>query len=171
MEPQDHADLSRVLLDAVGLMNELGIRYALVGGLAAMVYGRARYTEDVDLITLGDHESVMRDHPDAMKTWRFDPTCTYKLYHDSGVSVDLWKDAYVDDMVRRARITTLADQPVAVVEPIDLLAMKLRARRPQDDYDVSEILKRMTIDETVLRERVDGEAFAHFLTIKKRTHP
>ncbi len=43
------------LLDAVGLFESLGIGYALIGGVAAMVYGRARFTEDVDFIAASGH--------------------------------------------------------------------------------------------------------------------
>ena len=40
------ASLIKPLQDAVALFEELGIAYAVVGGIAAMVYGRARWTED-----------------------------------------------------------------------------------------------------------------------------
>jgi len=44
MEPNpiDPSALQQALIDAVELFRELKIGYALVGGLAAMVYGRAR---------------------------------------------------------------------------------------------------------------------------------
>jgi len=170
MKEEQSADLIQVLLDCAHMFEELHIRYALVGGLAAMVYGRARFTEDVDLITYGDHESILREHKEVMQKWNFDPGCTWKLYHSSGLEVDLWKDQFVDEMVLRATTTTLAEHKIPIIDRLDLIAMKLRAARPQDDYDISEILKRGEINEETLKQRVGDEEFTHYLSIKKRTH-
>ncbi len=162
------ADLTRALLDAVGLFEQLGISYALVGGLAAMYYGRARFTEDVDFIAAADHEQTLAQHPDAMRQWHFDPSCTWKLYHQTGIAIDLWKDAHVPAMLQRAISARLAGQTVQMVEVYDLLAMKLRADRPQDDYDISEICKQRQIDEQLLRQRVEPAQFERFVQLKKR---
>jgi hypothetical protein len=170
MEDSAHeADLTGALLDAVALFEHLHIRFALVGGLAAMYYGRARYTEEVDFITAGDHEAVLREHAHIMREHRFDPSCTWKLYHDSGIQIDLWKDRFVDDMVARAATATLAGRDVPIVDAHDLVAMKLRAQRPQDDYDISEIIKRTPLDDQTVAQRVAADEFDHYTQLKRRS--
>ncbi len=94
MEPSNEPT-TQPLLDAVALFERLGIRYALIEGIAAMYYGRARFTEDVDFVAESLHDSILADNPTAMVEHRFDPACTYKLYHTSGVDIDLWKDEFV----------------------------------------------------------------------------
>lgn len=161
-------DLSAALSDAIALFESLGIRYALIGGLASMYYGRARFTEDVDFIAATGHEAVLASHAHAMREHRFDPASTWKLYHDSGAEVDIWKDAHVDDMLPRAVTATLGGQPVRIVEVHDLIAMKLRADRPQDDYDVSEILKHTAVSDDTVRGRVTADQYARYEAIKRR---
>ncbi len=167
-ETPEQPDLTRSLLDAVALFESIGIRYALVGGLAAMVYGRSRFTEDVDFVAASEHQQILENHPDEMKSHGFDPTCTWKLYHTSGCQIDLWKDSFADQIVLRAVAVELAGRSVQVAEPHDLIAMKLRADRPQDDYDISEVLKRADIQDAIIRERVDDEQYQSYLAIKKR---
>ena len=161
-------DLVAPMLDAIALFEALGIDYALVGGLAAMYYGRARFTQDVDFIASQGHEQAFADNPDAMRRHHFDPGCTWKLYHNSGVEIYVWRDDFVPSMLARAGEATLAGRSVRVVDVHDLIAMKLRAGRPQDDYDVSEILKRTDVDEPVVQSRVSPEQFTHFIDIKRR---
>lgn len=158
------------LLDAVALFDELHIGYALIGGVAAMVWGRARYTEDIDFVAAAGHEAALKQHPDAMRRHHFDPSCTWKLYHDSGLEIDLWKDEHVEGIVARAVSVELAGRDVRVAEAHDLIAMKLRADRPQDDYDISEIVQRMSIDEATLAQRVDADALARFRAIRQRVN-
>src|SRR5580704_11827516 len=55
------------LLDAVSLFEELGIGYALVGGIAAMYYGRARFTEDVNFVAVAGHMQVLAAHRAEME--------------------------------------------------------------------------------------------------------
>lgn len=166
--PRDRVPYAGPLLDVVGLFNELGIGYALVGGVAAMYYGRTRFTEDVDFVAAGGHEDVLRSNPDAMRRHHFDPGCTWKLYHDSGVDIDIWKDEHADGIVSRAKEIALAGTTVRIADPHDLIAMKLRAGRIQDDYDVSEILKGTAIDDAIVDRRVTPEQFQHYLAVKKR---
>jgi hypothetical protein len=156
------------LLDAVSLFEELGIGYALIGGIAAMYYGRARFTEDVDFVAVAGHLDLLSTHGSTMEKYHFDPTCTYKLHHQSGVQVDVWKDEHADDIVNRASVVDLAGRKIYIVEPHDLIAMKLRARRLKDDYDISQIVISTAIDEDRLKILVTPEQFAQFGEIKKR---
>jgi len=167
-DPIDPDALQHALIDAVELFRELKIGYALVGGLAAMVYGRARYTEDVDFVAQPDHEATLADHPDAMKRHRFDPSCIYTLYHDSGIQIDLWKDEHAAGIVERRVRRKVGDRFVHVAEPHDLIAMKLRADRPQDDYDISEILRDQAIDHARIKAGVTASQFRRFEAICRR---
>lgn len=157
------------LADALSLFSTLQLGYALIGGVAAMYYGRARFTEDIDFVVQSGHQAVFDARPDAMRSHRFDPTCTYKLYHSSGIQIDLWKDEFVDDIIRRAAHRTVGEKSLRIAEPHDLVAMKLRAGRLQDDYDISEILKATPLDHATLSALVIPAQFCHFLTIVART--
>ncbi|MEM1213730.1 MAG: hypothetical protein AAGI68_15690 [Planctomycetota bacterium] len=163
-------DLTAALLDAIALFRELKIRYALVGGLAAMLYGRARYTEDVDFVAEPDHEAILAANPDAMKRHGFDPECTWKLYHGSGIEIDLWKDKHAAGTVTRAKRKKIAGRFAKVAEVHDLIAMKLRAGRPQDDYDITEILKAQAIDPAHLATLINKTQYRHFQRLTKRVN-
>ena len=165
----DAVPYARPLLDAVALFEELGIAYALIGGVASMYYGRARFTEDLDFVAASGHRDAFDRNGDAMRRHGFDPSSTWKLYHQSGVEIDLWKDEFSDEIVRRAVEAELVGRRVRVAEPHDLIAMKLRAGRLQDDYDISEILRGPTaVDDAVVQARVTPEQFAHYLSVKQR---
>ena len=164
-------ELAAALHDAVALMRELKLGYALIGGLAAMVHGRARYTEDVDLVAEYGHAEVLAEHPEVMQRHGFDPGCTWKLYHRSGIEIDLWKDEHAAGIVKRAVRRKLGGKFAKVAEPHDLIAMKLRANRPQDDYDISEIVKAKAIDEATLAERVTAAQLRRFRAIRRRVNP
>jgi hypothetical protein len=157
------------LLDAVSLFEELSVGYALIDEIAAMYYGRARFTEDVDFVAVAGHGDIFAAHPKVMEKHHFDPTCTYKLYHQSGVHVDLRKDEHAEKIIQQSREVELAGRSIRIADPHDLIAMKLRARRLKDDYDISEILRSTPIDETRLQSLVTPEQFAQFAEIKKRS--
>jgi hypothetical protein len=107
-KPGDWVPYTQPLLDAVALFDALGIGYALVGGIAAMYYGRARFTEDVDFVAVTGHMDVFAVNPAIMEKYHFDPTCTYKLYHRSGVQVDLRKDEHADQIVANSHAVELS---------------------------------------------------------------
>ncbi len=129
-EPVLDSSLTSPLLDAVDLFVRLNIQYALIGGVAAMVYGRSRFTEDVDFVAAAGHEDVLKAHADTMRACHFDPACTWMLYHDSGTTVDIWKDEYAAGIAERAREVTLAGRQVRVAKAPDLIATKLRGPLP-----------------------------------------
>jgi predicted nucleotidyltransferase len=167
-EEQSQA-LRQPLLDAVALFEHLQLGYALVGGVAAMYYGRQRFTEDVDFVVVPSHMEVLEANGAIMKEHRFDPSCTYKLYHESGVDVDIWKDEFSAEIIQRAKEAELGGVKVRIAEPHDLIAMKLRAGRLQDDYDISEVIKAHAIEESILQQLVSPQQFDHFQQIRRRS--
>jgi len=160
---------AKPLLDAVQMFETLGIGYALIGGLAGMVYGTARFTEDVEFFAVAGHQEALGAHAEVMRDCGFDPLCTSKLCHRSGKDVGVRRDKHSDVIVARARMIKLAGRPVQVIEPHDLIAMKLQAGSMGDDYDISEILfGREAIDDEVVRARVSAGEFERYLQIKGR---
>jgi hypothetical protein len=159
---------SELMADVVGLFEALEIGYALIGGVAAMHYGRARFTEDLDFVADPDYEQKLARQPEAMTRYRFDSACTYRLYHASGLCVDLRKDEHARAIIQRAGVVKLAGIDVRIAEVHDLLAMKLRAGRVKDDYDISEIIQHQTIDQARLEALVSVEQVKHFNAIKAR---
>src|ERR1051325_2296753 len=134
--PLPNVPYAQPLLDAVGLFERLKIGYALIGGVAVMYYGRPRFTEDLDFVAMTGHADLLAANPQAMREFHFDSSCTFKLYHDSGVGVAIWKDEPVDGIVARSIEAELAGRPVRIADPHDLIAMKLRSRRIRDDSDI-----------------------------------
>jgi len=166
--PGDIPQFRQPTLDAVGLFEELRLGYALVGGVAAMFYGRSRFTEDIDFVVQAEHMQTLAERSDAMRKWHFDPNCTWMLYHESGVDIDIWKDEFADEIVGRAKTIELMGTNLKIAEPHDLIAMKLRAGRLQDDYDISEIIRGTPIDDEIVKARVTAEQFEHYLSVKQR---
>jgi hypothetical protein len=145
------------------LFEHLQLGYALVGGVAAMYYGRQRFTEDVDFVVVPGHMEILAANGTIMKEHQFDPGCTFKLYHDSGVDVDIWKDEFSAEIISRASEAELAGRRVRIAEVHDLIAMKIRAGRVQDDYDVTQIIRGTPIDDAIVQQRVTPEQYARYL--------
>jgi predicted nucleotidyltransferase len=120
-------------------------------------------------VAVTGHMDVFAAHPTEMEKFHFDPTCTYKLYHQSGVQVDLWKHQHADRIVANSHPIELAGRKIQMVDLLDLICMKLRAHRLKDDYDISQIIQTNEIDQERLRSLVKPDEFAWFLEIKKRT--
>ncbi|MEM1099338.1 MAG: hypothetical protein AAGH92_11185 [Planctomycetota bacterium] len=80
----------------------------------------------------------------------------------------MWNDKHAAGIVDRAVRRKLGDRFVKVAEPHDLIAMKLRADRPQDDYDIAEILKAQAIEETKLAALTTATQFRRFQKIARR---
>jgi hypothetical protein len=165
---QPYVPYAQPLLDAVSLFESLGLGYALIGGIAAMYYGQSRFTQDVDFVAVTGHMEAFAAHPEFVEANHFASDCNYKLYHQSGVQVDLWRDPHADGIIARAVEVKLAGRSVKVIEPHDLIAMKLRARRLKDDDDVSQILLHTPIDESRLASLVSADELSHFAGIKAR---
>ena len=112
---------------------------------------------------------VLSTHPIEIKNHHFSPDCARKLYHKSGIQVDLWNDEYANQIVQRSIDAQLAGRVIRIIHPVDLIAMKLRAQRLKDDCDISQIILNTPLDEAQLALSVTPEQLAHFALIKKRS--
>ncbi len=130
-----------------------GFRYALIGGLASSIRGRARATEDIDLILLCDvtealalvaslHQTgfvpLIDNYEEVVKSALLLPL----LNERSNIQLDLaiGLSGFEREVVERADPIFIGHSEIFVATAEDLLIMKVMADRPQDQQDVNGII-------------------------------
>lgn len=150
--------VQRLLLDAIAAIDGLGIPYAVMGGFAVRVWGVPRPTYDADLAVAADAETLLRllaaleeagfDVPDAYRKGfldtvaRFQKVKVTRFSEGSVWDVDLFlaRGAFFDAALPRRRRQVIEGQPVQVLAPEDIVALKLLAFRRKDQLDIEEIV-------------------------------
>lgn len=143
----------RVLSDLIAWLQAASVQGVIIGGIAASILGRPRFTRDVDVSVLVDearwpdflerseqHGFTTR-RPDALEFAR--QTRVLLLRHaPTSVDVDVLLAAlpFEADVISRARLVPLGNLMVPLPTPEDLVIMKVVAHRPQDLLDIEAIL-------------------------------
>ena len=147
-------------------LNEAGVRYLVVGGLAVVAHGHVRFTADVDLVLDFEEDNLRRAmevfaglgfrprapvplrqfaDSEVRQRWIRDKGLTvFSLFSDSHplTEVDLFvADPFGFDEVYARRVTMAVAPGVEAtfVGLSDLLAMKKAAGRPQDLADIEQL--------------------------------
>jgi hypothetical protein len=165
--------VQRLLLDAVQVLDELKIPYAVMGGFAVRAWGIPRPTYDVDLaVAVGDHDlqrllaalqkagfdvpeefrGGFRDIVGAMRKVKVTRFAAGAVW-----DVDLFmaQGPFFDAALPRRRARPFAGREVQTLAPEDVIALKLLAFRRKDQLDVEEILKVTTdLDTDHLRRQL-----------------
>jgi hypothetical protein len=153
-------------------LDDLGSRWALVGGLAVSALAEPRTTRDVDVAV------AAREDSDAEKIVRRLCASGYLLLEqlenavsgrlatvrlvapgedpDAGIVVDLFFDysGLEDEIIERAEILSLVQGlAVPVAQRGDLLALKVLAARPRDLEDAKALVKKASPTDMELAER------------------
>lgn len=177
--PEDPEPLAGDLIAAVETLGEVfdarGIRYALLGGLATMLRGRPRFTQDVDvlldvpqvvlpglldeLIERGftlDRDTVIREFIQHHMT----------AFRYGTVRIDWLRPMlplYANALAAATSLPWSAGRSLKVLAPEGLVVTKLVAFRPQDQEDIRTLLaaNRGEIDAALIRREwaavADGE--------------
>lgn len=177
--PEDPEPLAGDLIAAVETLGEVfdarGIRYALLGGLATMLRGRPRFTQDVDvlldvpqlvlpglldeLIERGftlDRDTVIREFIQHHMT----------VFRYGTVRIDWLRPMlplYARALAAATSLPWSAGRSLKVLAPEGLIVTKLVAFRPQDQEDIRTLLaaNRGEIDAALIRREwaavADGE--------------
>jgi hypothetical protein len=164
-------DVYDTLLDFVDVLNELGLRYAVMGGLAVRAFSIPRSTWDVDLTIGIDRDDLSRFFeavdargytvPEAYTRGWLDqvagmPLVKFKTYCASGtVDVDVFiaENDFQKSLLGRSTTMPTEVGPVSIVTAEDLILLKLIANRPRDLIDVADLLFiQGQLDETYLRQ-------------------
>lgn len=143
-------DLSEEFGRIISALNDAHVDYALCGALALAVHGAPRATKDIDLLVEGDDlETVLAQveslgyrlkadrmrFSDGMELQR-----VTRVEDGEFLTLDL---LVVDDSTRAAwesrRVFDTEHGPATVISRDALIAMKVRAGRPQDAADVARL--------------------------------
>ena len=146
-------------------LNDAGVRYVVVGGLAVVLHGHARLTVDVDLVVDLDEGQALRaidalvglglrprvpvnprDFADrsVRETWIRDRGMqVFSMFDPSNpmLVVDLFVDHPVpfEELWSRSQELELRDTIVRVASIPDLIRLKRLAGRPQDLADIEQL--------------------------------
>ena len=168
--PSEDDQLSVELVDAVRLLAEAfvskSIRYAIVGGIAASMRGRPRFTQDVDVL-LEVPQIALPSLLDELVRLGFNLDAT-KVIHEyvrEHLTAFQYKSVRIDWIKPLLPLyaRTLADaslrpwkkgQPIRVASAEGLILTKLVAFRPQDQLDITMLLSanRDDIDLDLIRK-------------------
>ena len=164
----DH--LASDLIRAVELLADVfaarSIRYALVGGLATLLRGRPRFTQDVDIL-LDVPQLALPGLLEELARVGFDfdmPTVIREYVHEhmtafrfGPVRIDWIKPVlplYNRALNEATTLTWTEDHPLRVATAEGLILTKIVAFRPQDQVDIETLLiaNRDEIDLDVIRQ-------------------
>jgi predicted nucleotidyltransferase len=146
-------------------LNDAGVRYVVVGGLAVVLHGHARLTVDVDLVVDLDEGQALRaidalvrlglrprvpvnprDFADrsVREAWIRDRGMqVFSMFDPSNPMrvVDLFVDHVVpfEELWSRSEVFELRDTIVRVASIPDLIHLKRLADRPQDHADIEQL--------------------------------
>lgn len=142
--------LEAALAEVAGRLEERGLPYMVIGGMANLQWGEPRTTQDLDITVAvedsdliqaaGELGSILVDHaPEFLARTRVLPIALRE-----GTRVDLIVATlpYEIEAIRRARPVPIGDRTISVCSPEDLVLHKILSERPKDLTDVVGILRR-----------------------------
>lgn len=144
------------------ILRELNISYAVTGGIAITVWGRPRFTADIDIVVelvsqkldklaeklLGIDKAVYVDK--RMMQRALERRGEFNFIHPaSGLKVDFWvlkNDLFSREQINRAVRKKIANVPIIFVSPEDLILSKLLWYKESESdrqlEDVASVLRR-----------------------------
>ncbi len=143
-------------------LNEANVQYIVVGGLATVLHGYARFTADIDLvINLNQQEAIKAintltslglkprvpvdplefANQETRESWVKDKNMLVFSFYDPDnpliiIDVFIREPFPFDEMIKRSVKMKLGDVTVPVCSIIDLIEMKKIAGRPKDLEDI-----------------------------------
>lgn len=163
-------------------LRSLGVKFAIVGGVAVALVSTPRFTADVDAVLLDIDERLEWLVGELLKAGyesrADDPvafarrTRVLTMRDESGVGIDLMLGLlpFDEDLVSTALIATLSDSSTApVASPENLVIMKAIAWRPQDQADIRQLV---SVNRTLAWQSVVASfsQYAELLEAPERVH-
>lgn len=137
----EQIDPKQLLAKVARILDKLGIPYMVTGGIAVLVWGRPRFTADIDIVIQLKAENIKMLSSELMKISEFgyvdkDTMLEALQKHgefnfiegDTGVKVDFWVlDKETDELKRRV-MKTVDNYSIYFISPEDLILSKFRWR-------------------------------------------
>lgn len=153
-DPLNPGKLFDALRAVAACMDEHGAPHALIGGVAASILARPRYTDDVDilismaeihwqpLLDCGTRFGIVPRIPNALAFARRSRVLLLR-HEPSEVDVDVTiaQIPFEEAIIERATRQTVEGIAIRIVTPEDLVVMKIVAHRPQDLIDIENVLR------------------------------
>ena len=147
--------LSSVLVSVSRLLQEDDIQGVVIGGIAASILGRPRYTNDVDIVIL-DLDDRIQAMVARMKKFDMEPRISdYEKFAaesrmllmrhvPSGINIDISMGLlpFERDAVSRSRSLLHQGLTIPLPTPEDLIVFKAISPRSVDEEDIKAIVKR-----------------------------
>lgn len=138
----------------ISLFNELGIRYAVVGGLALAFYAKPRFTRDIDVLVHQDDMSLLNTAMDRLgyeetaESWKLSNTTLtlhrfLKIEGQDEFMIHILaanSDEHLG-IIRGAELAESAKGVVPVAAKRDIIRLKQSRSSDQDLVDISELEK------------------------------
>ena len=145
-------------------LDNIGIEYMLVGGLAVGIWGEPRATVDIDFLVSikADYSDLLRQKVKESERFIFihdRPLIFGKisflratLKSNADISVDFLfaDDDFKNEALKRKETFQISDFSVNVSAPEDLIILKLLSGREQDNLDAKKIFE-------IQKKRLDRE--------------
>jgi predicted nucleotidyltransferase len=161
-DPELAGRFNKVLGETVEAMEEAGIRYVFIGGIASGGLGRPRSTRDIDLFVVPeDADLTLRALARrGFRTEKTDPSWLYKGFKEDILVDVIFKskgEIYLDpEMYQRVITAEFHGKRLKLVAPEDLLIIKAAAHSeltPNHWHDAIALLSHATIDWQYLIKR------------------
>ncbi len=147
-------DLYSEFFSVIKVMNDNGIKYAVVGGIALSFYAEPRYTKDIDFLVLSEDidslKSLLKSEGYIYESpaWDFKktPVTLHRLSKIEGMetmTVDILvsKEQKYKDIIENAVTEQTEFGKVRIVSRQDLIWMKKIRNSKQDIADIEALLK------------------------------
>ncbi len=138
----EQIDPRRLLAGIAKILNRLNIPYLVTGGMAVLVWGRPRFSADIDIVIQLKYENVI-ELKNALLTFRkkgyVDDEAIKEAIRnkgefnfidiESGTKVDFWiqkeSDPFVLEQLKRKVAKKIFNEKVYFISPEDLILSKL----------------------------------------------
>lgn len=157
----EEIDPRHLLIKVAEVLEKLHLIYAVTGGMAVFVWGRPRFTADIDIVVLLDVvkiSSLVRELSLISEVCYIDERSIHRAFErygefnfidgETGVKVDFWilgKRPFDKDQLDRRKAKDILGQKIYFVSPEDLILSKLRWYREGESSkqleDIESILK------------------------------
>lgn len=141
----------------INLLNENNIKYAVIGGIAVLIYGEPRLTEDVDINILLEKDKIS-DFIQILKNNNISPALNdpVKTAYDSGYLPVIYNQEETTKKydliiannpieiaaINRSKLIKIDKIEFMVITPEDLIIHKITSQREKDTNDLEGIFLR-----------------------------